>query len=61
MDSPLENGDRLAENDPARVPRETPPGLENVVALAVLFEGGLVLAALGLGWFCDYWPLRTWK
>ena len=59
MDSEPEDQSSSAESRVESVATEPLPEVRHIVLLAVVFEGGLALLALGLGWLCDYWPLQT--
>lgn len=48
-----------AADDPDTSSGAAPPELPHVVILTLLFEGGLVLLALGLGELAHYGPLQT--
>jgi membrane protease YdiL (CAAX protease family) len=59
MDSEQEDQRSSTESPSGPVVTEPPPEVRHLVPLAVAFEGGLALLALGLGWLCNYWPLET--
>ena len=45
----------------ADMQRGEPAGERGMVTLAVLFEGGLAVLALGIGWLVGFWPLQDFS